>query len=232
MTTCSLLELHLIADLLMTETALDQFWQLIGGAIALRPHAFEQIHFLPLNTQVALLVAFLAGLSQGIGQGIVLFVNRVKPVRFGLSLVIGAILYAFSYVFWALSTWLVIRLFQTTTLLAVVRTLGLAYAPLLLSFLAAIPYFGVPVLVVLSLWSLLAFVVGLKAIAGLGLWSGFVCAALGWAVFQVLQRTIGRPIAKLGQQLKNIVAGVELVTDLKKIEQIVYTAQKNHEENR
>ena len=209
----------------MSETAFDQFWTLIGDAIALQSQGFEQIQLLPLGTQFALLIAFLAGLSQGIGQGIVLFINRVKPIRFVLSLLIGAILYAVSYLFWALSTWVVIRLFFSASIsfIMVVRTLGLAYAPLILSFLGVMPYLGVPLLVVLSLWSLLAFVVGLKAIAGFGIWSVFACGALGWGVFQVLQRTIGRPVAEIGKRMKNIVAGVELVTDLKKVEQILST---------
>lgn len=211
----------------MSETAFDQFWTLIGDAIALHSQAFEQIQRLPFGTQFALLIAFLAGLSQGIGQGIVLFINRVQPVRFVLSLLIGAILYAVSYVFWALSTWIVIRLFfsANTSFIMVVRTLGLAYAPLILSFLGVMPYFGVPLLVVLSLWSLLAFVVGLKVITGFGIWAVFACGALGWAVFQVLQRTIGRPVAEIGKRLRDIVAGVELVTDLKKVEQILSTPQ-------
>lgn len=205
----------------MSETAFDRFWELIGGAIALHKHAFALIQVLPLGTQVALLIAFLAGLSQGIGQGIVLFINRVKPIRFVLSLLIGAILYAFSYIFWALSTWIAIWLFEPTSITTVVRALGLAYAPLTLSFLGAMPYLGAPILVVLSLWSLLAFVVGLMEATGFGIWTVFACGALGWAVFQILQRTIGRPIAEIGKRLRNLVAGVELITDLKKIEQVV-----------
>ena len=212
----------------MTETAFDRFWELMGGAIALKGEAFELIQ-LPLGTQAALLIAFLAGLSQGIGQGIVLFINRVKPIRFILSLLIGAILYAFSYVFWAASTWIVIRLFDDISLVTVVRTLGLAYAPLTLSFLGAMPYLGSPILVVLSLWSLLAFVVGLMTVTGFNIWTVFACGALGWGVFQVLQRTIGRPIAEIGKRLRNIIAGVELVTDLKKIEEIVQNTVRRNE---
>lgn len=205
---------------------LGQFGELVTGAIALHADVFEQIQ--QGGTITALLIVVLSGFSQAIGQGIVLFINRVKPIRFVLSLLLAAILEAFSYIFWALSAWLIsLILFHIspslTTLMIVTRTLGLAYAPLLFSFLIALPYLGVPISVLLSIWSFLAFLKGLIVTLGLSLWQAFWCAALGWAVFQISQRTIGRPIAVLGEWLENKVAGVKLVTDLKKIEQILET---------
>lgn len=207
----------------MTETALDRFWSLVGGAIALQSPAFEQIEALPLGIGVAIYVALLAGLSQSIGQGIVLFTNRVKPFRFFLSLLIAAILFGFSYLFWAFSTWLaaIVLFDQTESLIAVARTLGLSYAPLLLSFLVALPYLGVPVSAVLSIWSFLSFLVGLRVVLEINLEQAFWCAVLGWLVFQALQNTIGRPVAAIGQRLASSVAGVKLVTNLKDLEELV-----------
>jgi len=62
-----------------------------------------------------------------------------------------------------------------------------------------------------------AFLTGLKVALGLGIWQAFWWC---WAVFQVMQRTIGSTI---GRWLKNTVAGVNLVTDLKELEQILET---------
>jgi hypothetical protein len=45
-----------------------------------------------------------AALSQGIGHAFILFMNRVTPVRFALSLVVEAILLVVGFLFWALST--------------------------------------------------------------------------------------------------------------------------------
>ncbi|NJN86778.1 MAG: hypothetical protein HC881_11250 [Leptolyngbyaceae cyanobacterium SL_7_1] len=207
----------------MTETALDRFWSLVGGAIMLRSEAFGQIEQLPLGIGVAIYVALLAGLSQSFGQGIVLFINRVKPFRFLLSLLIAAVLFGFSYLFWAFSTWLaaVILFAQTESLIDVVRTLGLSYAPLLLSFLVALPYLGMPASVVLSVWSFLSFLVGLRVALEISLEDAFWCAVLGWIVFQALQNTIGRPVAAIGQRVASSVAGVKLVTNLKDLEEIV-----------
>ena len=212
----------------MTETALDKFWELVWGAIALDTSAFEQIQFLPFGTITALLIAFIAGFSQAIGQGIVLFINRVKPIRFVLSLIIAALLFAFSYIFWVLSTWVAsIILFaiypSLTAFTAVASVLGLAYAPQILSFFVALPYLGVPISVILSLWSFLAFLTGLKVALGLGTWQTFWCSVLGWAVFQISQRTIGRPLITLGHWLETTAAGVNLVTNLQALEEIVQT---------
>lgn len=208
----------------MAETAIAHLGELIVKALFLNPEAFRDIQTLPLGTRAAITVAFVAGFSQAIGQGIVLFVNRVKPFRFGLSLVIAAVLFAFGYLFWAISTWLAsVLLFQepVLSLLVVTRALGLSYAPLTLSFLVALPYLGVPISTVLSVWSFLAFLTGLRVGLGLGLWQAFWCGVLGWVVFEVLQRTIGRPLAGLGRWLANRAAGVKLVTNLRELEQVV-----------
>ena len=217
----------------MPETALNRFWELVLGAIALNSEAYKLIQTLPYGTWAALYIVLSAGLSQALGQATVLFINRVKPFRFVLSLLIAAILFASSYIFWLLSTWLACYLFlgKSPAVVAVARTLGLAYAPLMLSFFVALPYLGVPISVLLSVWSLSAFLTGLKVILGLGIWQAFWCSALGWAVFQILQRTIGRPVTVVGRWLANTVAGVKLVTDLKELEQIVQTGVHSSTDN-
>lgn len=68
---------------------------------------FEAMATLPNANKIAIGVLLLAGFSQEIGQSIILFFNRVKPLRFVLSLVLSAVLFIFSYGFWIWSTWLV-----------------------------------------------------------------------------------------------------------------------------
>ncbi|GAB4230627.1 MAG: hypothetical protein Kow0049_12600 [Stanieria sp.] len=83
---------------------------------------------------------------------------------------IAAIIFTFNYHFWVLSTWLVVtQLFQASlSLVEVVQTFGFSYAPLLLGFLMVIPYFDMPIFVILSIWTLLAIVTGINATADLG----------------------------------------------------------------
>jgi len=217
----------------MTTVSSVDFWELVRGAIALNPQAFQAMAILPNANRIALNVLLLAGLSQAIGQSIILFINRVKPLRFLLSLIISAILFVFSYSFWIGSTWFASRLFfrQTIDFWVFFHTIGLATAPQILSFFVAMPYWGVPIQILLSLWALLAFVLGFNATTGFGIWQTFACSVLGWFVLEILQRTIGRPIAALGHWLSNTAAGTHLVTDLRGLEDLLKTGLQSSSSN-
>ncbi|MGF1497108.1 MAG: CAAX protease [Elainellaceae cyanobacterium] len=198
----------------MTDTALARFWELVGWVFALNEQAFRVVATLPQGFWVAVIIVLIAGLSQAIAQGIILFVNQVKPLRFVLSLLVSAILFVAGFFFLVLSTWLITLLPWSVSLsFGVLATiLGIAYAPLVFSFLGALPYLGVPILSLLSVWHLLAMVVGFSAVSELGLGLAFCYVAVGWIVLQILQNTVGQPIARLGSRIANAVAGVELAT--------------------
>ena len=206
-------------------TAFDQFWFLVWGILRLDSETFQLINHLPLSLVASIVVVLLAALSQGIGQSAVLFINRVKPLRFILSLAIAAIIFTFNYNFWVLSTWLVAnQIFQVSLpLVEVIQTLGFSYVPLLFGFLMVIPYFGMPIFIALSIWTLLAIVTGIEAIADLSFWQVFECCIGGWLVLQISQRTIGRPLAAFTRMLTKKVAGVDLVKDPDELEEILYT---------
>ncbi|MEB3359378.1 MAG: hypothetical protein VKK04_21815, partial [Synechococcales bacterium] len=203
----------------MTDTAIARFWELVGWTFALNVEAFQGIATIPQGVLVATLVVLLAGLSQAIAQGIILFINQVTPVRFVLSLLVNAILFVAGFFCLVLSTWLIILLPWTASLpFSVLATvLGVAYAPLVFSFLGALPYLGVPILTLLSVWHFLAMVVGVSAVSGQGVGLASTYVAVGWIVLQVLQNTVGQPIARLGNRIANAVAGVELATDRREV---------------
>lgn len=165
----------------MNETALNRFWELLGWVLALNSKAFEQINTLPHGSTVALIVVLAASLSQVIAQSVILFFNRIKPVRFVFTLLIGTVLFVFGYVFLVLSTWLIS--FAPFTVKApfgvVARTLGFSYAPLIFSVFGAIPHLGEPILAILSLWQLLAMVVGFAVASNTNVWQSFGTVALG-----------------------------------------------------
>jgi len=213
-----------------------EFWPLVKEAMLFNPEAFQAMANLPNANQIAIQVLLLAGFSQSVGQGLILFVNRVKPIRFFLSLCLGAILFVFSYGFWIVSTLFVSQVIfqQDLDLQLVYHTVALATAPQLLSFLIALPYFGVPIQVLLALWALLVFVQGFSISTGLGLWPAFVSGLLGWIFLQILQRTLGRPVRALGTWLSNTTAGTSLVTDLQGIETLLETSLQgnSHDQDR
>jgi predicted Abi (CAAX) family protease len=207
----------------MTHSLLNQLGDLIGSSLALEQEAFQTIVSLRTGQALALWVVLFAGLSLAIGQGIILFINQVKPVRFIFSLLLNAVLFLLGFLFLASSTWLIGLLPGFTRLPwdALVRALGLSYAPLLFSCLGAMPYAGVPILNGLSVWHLLAMVVGVSAIAEVGGANAFAHVAFGWFMLQILENTIGQPIARLGWQLSQKVAGVELVNQRSELKQLV-----------
>ena len=207
------------------DTAIDRFWSLVSGILLLNSETFELINTLPSSLIASILVVLLAGLSQTFGQSVMLFVNRVRPLRFVLSVAIAAVLFVFSYNFWVLSTWLVASWFFgiKLSLVEVIKTLGFSYAPLLLGFLMVIPYFGMPILIVLSIWTLMAIATGLGTISNLGIWQAFECCLGGWLVLQISQRIIGKAIARITSRIVDWVAGVELITEPDYLEQMLYS---------
>lgn len=199
--------------------------ELIGGALSLNPETFQQIQEVPYGNLITFFIVLVAGLSQSIGQCIVLFINPVTRIRFILSLGSSAILFTITYLFWAFSTWFVAHIiFQVDVSLGTItRTLGLSYAPQIFGFLILFPYLGIPLAAILSLWSLLAMITGLGVIAGLGTWTALACAGLGWFGLQLLQRTIGKPLTAVSQWLLNQVAGTELIRNQAGLECLLET---------
>ena len=207
----------------MNETALGRFWELLGWVLALKSEAFAQINTLPNGSKVAIIVVLVAGLSQAAAHSIILFINRVKPIRFIFALIIGAILFASGYLFLVVTTWAISYApFTAEAPFGVLaRTLAFGYAPLIFSLFGAMPYFGQPILSLLSLWQLLAMVVGFADVSNTNVWQAFGTVALGWITLEVLQRTIGQPIAQFGHWIACKTAGVELVTEGKKFKSFI-----------
>ena len=204
-------------------TVLDSFWDLIGGVLTLNPEIVETISALPRANLLAVILVLAAGLSMGIAQGIVLFANRVKPIRFVFSLLIGTALFFAGYSFWVFSTWLVSLWLSEVTLSLgrIAQVLGYSYAPLIFSFFGALPYLGPPILQLLSVWNLLAMDVGFSAITDLSAVAAARYVLLGWVVLQILQQTVGQPIAATGRWIANRAAGVNLVTNPQELSDLV-----------
>jgi hypothetical protein len=131
---------------------------------------------------VALAILFVAGLSDMLGQSMVLFANRVSPRRFWVSVFMSALVLAFSVLVWAFSIWLVINfIFARDGRLANIFILvALSQAPLLLGVFSLFPYLGNFIYHAVRVWSLLALVVGVKAVAGALFWQGIIACFIGW----------------------------------------------------
>lgn len=207
----------------MSDVNLDGFWELVGWVFALDGHTFQTVSHTSYGLTLALGIVLLAGLSQAAAQSIILFINRVQPLRFVFSLLLNAVLFVAGFLFLVLSTWLITLLPWSVSvpLSALIIVLGLSYAPLLFSILGALPYFGVPILNGLSIWHLLAMVTGFANLTDMSLGGALSYVAFGWVVLQLFQQTVGRPIARLGQWLTNTAAGVELATSRQDVIDII-----------
>ena len=192
--------------------ALGSLWTLFGGALTFDETAFATATTVP---GIALLTVLLSGLAEAVGQSVVLFVNRVSPRRFAVSLLINALLFTFTFIFWALSIYLLARwrFGLEAAYTDVARVVGIGYAPRLFGVLAFVPVFGVPVATGLILWSFLAILFGVSAVLGLTGWQALACTVFGALLLLVAQRTVGRPLMSLSRRVRVGASGVELVTD-------------------
>ena len=189
-------------------------WTILGDAFRLRPEAFEAAIRLPNAWYVAAAVVLVAGFSEAIGQSVVLFANRVRRGRFIFSLLVNAILFGFGYLFALVSTWAILQLpgVPHVPFRDLAIAFALSYVPLLFSFLVALPYLGYGIGWLLRTLHLLAMVVAVVAVAGVGALAAFVYVAVGWLGLSIAQQTFGRPIAVLGERILSAVAGVEVTS--------------------
>ena len=197
------------------QTLAPDLWSTMRGVLALDPRAF--VAGLALNNAplVAFVIVSLAGLSEAVGQSVVLFANRIKPARFFYCLAINALLFVFGYLFLTLSTWAItyLPLAKHISLRTLAIAIALSYAPFLFSFLEALPYAGAPLGWILRIWYLLATLVGVAATGHLSLPESVLYVGLGWLGVAIARQTVGRPVAVLGNRLMNAVSGVNFLGD-------------------
>jgi hypothetical protein len=184
----------------------------IVQALALNEEIFVTVQGSRQGLWIALIVVGLAGLSQALGQSLVLFINHVRPRRFILAMIASTIGYMGGYGLWLAIVWLVgvFAFGANVTWMEVAAAVGLAYAPQLLAFFELTPFLGNPFGVLLSLWTLLAIVIGVRASFGLETWQAVVASGLGWLLLQGWRRTLGAPVYVLGRWIEQRAAGVPL----------------------
>jgi hypothetical protein len=192
---------------------LQTLWVMVLQALRLQPEAFAQIQVMPGGLLLALLVVLVASISEAAAQSVVLFLNHVRFKRFGLALCMSLFSHFGGYLLWTTTIWLAGNaLFgQNQPFRDVASVVGLAYAPQLFSFLVLMPFLGNGIGIVLSLWSMLAVIVAVRAGFGIDTWQAVLLAAIGWMLVQLIRRTVGRPVQRIERWLTSRAAGVPLV---------------------
>ena len=205
-----------------------EFLTLVGRALALDNSVYALVNQAPWRNTFVTLIVVLAGFSEALGQSLVLFASRVKKRRFVFSLFFSAFVFSFSFFFLALSIWLVSTYVfgRTSGFDTVMRAVGLGYAPYLFSFFVLAPYFGNPIGLLLSVWSLVAVNRGVQTSLGLSFEQALLCTFLGWLLLQLLQRTVGRPLVGGVRWLRRRVAGAPLATSRQELRELFELPQK------
>jgi hypothetical protein len=190
--------------------AIQLFLATIGRTMRLEPGVFQDMQLSEAGLRIALFTILFAGLSSQLGHSVILIANRVKPPRFAMSIGVGSAFYLLNVSVWSLSIWLLGRLFfKDVSYWEVLNVVGLAQAPHLFGFLVLLPFLGVPLGWLLSLYSLLAMLVGIEVVFEVPFYLALGVGGLGWTVLQVFQRTIGQPITTLAHRVRTRVAGLE-----------------------
>ena len=163
----------------------------------------------------ALLTVLLAGIAESIGQSVVLFVNRVSPARFVLSLLVNGVLVALGYAALVLCTWLTFLVpgSRPVEIHSLAIAVAVSYTPLLLAFLAALPYAGNAVLWGLRAAQLVAMATGVAAAVHLTFWASALHVAIGWTVLMLSRRAFAKQLTRAISFVASAVAGTPLVEE-------------------
>ena len=193
---------------------------LFAASLATEAMGFSTEAFLKAATgaeaqTAALTIAFLAGVSEMLGQSVILVVNRIALYRFIASLLFTGATYVITALTWALSALAIAPLAPIGPLTAgdaagVVGVISLAFAPRLLGVFAIAPYFGAALANLLEVWAMALAVFGLHMAIGLPLGAALICGGAGWRASYWLRAFLGHALAQPLGRLRLMVIGSTL----------------------
>jgi hypothetical protein len=158
------------------------------GAALLRTSIYEEVEADTSATKQAALVVVIVAIASaigGVGGGAV-------------GVIVGLLAALLGWLVWAGVTYLIgdKLLGGTATWGELLRTLGFAQAPGVLLVLGIIPLLGWPVLVVVSIWGLIAGIIAIRQALDFGTGKAILTALLGWLALALL-RVIGLALPSL-----------------------------------
>lgn len=164
-------------------------------------------------TQFLLAVSILlgAGLSDLIGQSVVLFVNRVPPRRFLLCLASGSLLFGCSALAWTLSLWLLgMALGLPLNLPQALWLVALAHLPMLLGWTVLVPHFGRFLFHALRAWVFIDLVIAVGVATDASLPRVVLACLPGWLMHFSLTHLELLRLERFQAWLWRLVTGTEL----------------------
>lgn len=185
------------------------------GALGFSAEAFRRAATGAEARSAALVIAFLAGASEMLGQSVILVVNRVALYRFLASLVFTGVTYVATALTWAAGALALAPLtpagaLSPTEAAGVLAVVSLAFAPRLLGALSIAPYFGIAFGHMLEVWATMLAIYGLHTAVDLPLSASVACGGAGWIISYALRSFLGRALGKPLGRLKLMVIGSPL----------------------
>lgn len=161
---------------------------------------------------LALTIALLAGISQAVGDSVILLFNRVRPVRFALGLALSSLLFVLGLLVQTLSLWLVIALLfgvdEQPGRVVVIVFLG--STPLLLGFLNMAATLGPYAGWTLRFLGWLIVLVGVHLGLGFTIWQAFLCTTFARLLVELLNIAFGQPLDRISPWLWRAATGASL----------------------
>jgi hypothetical protein len=198
------------------------FASLAGGAIGLSSEAFARAASSGEAQTAALTIAFLAGVSEMLGQSVILVINRIALYRFLASLAFTGFTYVLTALAWAAAAIAVAPLTRLGVLgpneiASVIGVVSLSFAPRLFGVLAMAPYFGQALGNLLEAFAMTLAIFGLHAGFGLPLPAAMFCGGAGWGLSYVTRAYLGHKLAKPLGRIRMLVSGSALELTPKQI---------------
>lgn len=164
----------------------------------------------PNASWVAITIAILAGASTLLGNSVVLFLNRVRGVRFALSLLFNGLGFVALYAVQALIIAVVGYLVTGERLDVGMSTWAvlLATAPLVFGFFELVPYLGPGIARLLQAWGLIALWVIVEVLYQVDHWTALLIVGVGWGAMQLVSWLLSRPMAALGRAVWRLITGL------------------------
>jgi hypothetical protein len=182
-------------------------WDVTVAALLLRPDAVALAA--AQSRAVILAIASAGGVSLMLGQSAVLFVNRLSPRRFALSVAVNAAIFVVGRAIWAVAIWVSARVVvdADAPIAAVVRSVGLGCAPFLFGILIFLPYAGPLIARVLSVWSLLIVLSAVRSVLDAGFLQALICVGLGWLLVLIAGNMVARSVVRMRDWIQLRAAG-------------------------
>jgi hypothetical protein len=194
--------------------------RLVGRALVLDTAAFQEM--VALSDSLPWLpfwVVFVAGLSRTLGQSLVLFANQVRPARFAIALVLGALQFVLNVLTVMAVIWAMANLLSPTSVpfSLIGRSLALASAPYWLSVFVLIPYLGPGLKQALMVYTLVVLVTAIQTAFGLGFFRALLAGLVAVAIAEAINVLLSRLLSPFAHWLHVQIVGKDAIQSTQEI---------------